>query len=140
MGITFSKYNIQGHNWPEGVRFPPIELAVTKRKGKKDAKPKQPKAKAKATADIKGKQKARPKEYPDVDDDDYDIAMWDEDGQGHSDSDSAGGEDKPKDKHRSVGTLPLVDLYLIGRALCDEHHPLRFVIYDEGGSDGKSEF
>lgn len=139
MGSTFPKYNIQGHNWPEGVPFPPVDLAVTAKirgKGKHVAKPNPSKGKAKAQEIAKAKEKLKMKDEDDSDED-YDVCAWDEEYEGNCEEEESD-DDKGKEHPRSVGNLPLTDLHFLGHALCDEHYPLHFVIYDEGGPDGWS--
>ena len=48
-------------------------------------------------------------------------------------------EDEAKQRRgpKSVGNLPLSSLHALGSALCDEHYPLHFKIYEDGPSTGK---
>lgn len=144
MGVTFPKHNIQGHNWPEGVRFPPVQLAVTNKmakahvtaKSKLEARRKE-KGKGKATA----KSKVKDERMEQGDEfDSYDVAVWDDEnseGEGEDSEDTDKSEDERNQGPRGVSNLKLADLHIIGLALCDEDFPLYFSVYTDGGSDGK---
>ena len=146
MGVTFPKHNIQGHNWPEGVRFPPVQLAVTNKMAKAHVTAKskmdtQRKEKGKGKAAAKSKVKVKDEEMGQGDESDgYDVTVWDEEnseGEGDDSEDTDKSEGERNQGPRGVSNLKLIDLHLIGLALCDEDFPLYFSIYSDGGSDGK---
>ena len=151
MGAVFGALGVQVINWPEGVPFPPVQSRPTvttksksaKTKGKENAKGKsklKSKPKPKPRAKGKGKGKAKDEDEHDYDEDEdeneeeYEDIDDDEDVE---EGDTKEDEVKPPRVPKSVGNLPLSSLIVLGSALCDEHYPLCFKVYNEGPETGK---